>query len=146
MTIYKSWCNIKSVNTCHVHRDCYQLTSRQLIFLSMNQSVFAVLGLSTRGFGSHSPKLNSSCCVEIFAAHHPAPTLLYWLTHASKRRPDASLIHTNTPQTRALGVNRKYFVILIKKKMMQKVRLLKGLFGMCQEIIEQIALGPKCWT
>ena len=84
MTIYESGCSICLLLPWCC--DCYQLTTCQLIFLPMNQSVISICEaphtLHTPPSRDVWPTLTQTeflLLCRIFAGHHPAPAL-YWLT------------------------------------------------------------------
>ena len=114
MTIYKSGCSIcLFLPWCC---DCYQLTTCQLIFLPMNQSVFARPRTHCTHhpawmFGPHSHKLNSSCCVGfLLAITRPPPSI-----DSLKEETCCFLDTRKYPMQRSFRRQKKMFVILIKK-------------------------------
>ena len=135
---------IKSVWTLHVHRDCYQLTSRQLIFLWMNQSVFAVLSLAAQRIWltAHTNWIPPVVSRFLLPITQPPPSSIDSLT---PQRGDLLLPwYTQIPNSmELLDFKRKYFVILIEE-WCKKFDYYKALFwNVSRKHFEQIALGPN---
>ena len=131
----------------HVHRDCYQLTSRQLIFLWMNQSVFAVHGLAAQRIWltAHTNWIPPVVSRFLLPITQPPP---YSIDSLTPQRGDLLLPwYTQIPNSmELLDFKRKYFVILIKEWCKKFDYYKDLLWNVSRTLFEQTALGPKCWS